>query len=189
MYLKSICSVVLSWSLLSCGTQQNITKSNNDSQPTAHTNLAQGTPYCNTSNGQFNIYKIENIQLDASKLPSIYETYVLDAAQVDAYMKSFTKGQAFTLTLPTENGCTDFKMQDAGTMSPELQAKYPEIISLRGFDKENNSVDVDYDGTNFKAKINTKTGTYLFEPFVSNGQVYHLLFLIKHSGYPKNKFE
>lgn len=122
-------------------------------------------------------------------IPQDYEVYSIDARELQNLIRDIRQQKVKELNLPTPEKCYTFMIRPSGTMSEELQKKYPQLLSLRGTDDEQNFADIDYDGKFLRAKINTRMGVYLFEPYETNEGVYYLLFLLKSSGYPKSNFE
>lgn len=71
-------------------------------------------------------YKLYNLNLDGIK------NALSDAPQ------RFSNNESLILKLPTSNGkMTDYVIQEASVMAPELQAKFPDIRSYVGYQKDN----------------------------------------------------
>lgn len=65
-------------------------------------------------------------------LPDAYTTYTLNTA---VFKKQLFMGE---IELPAFDGSiAAYKVKDSGTMSPELQAKFPNIKSYSGYDVKN----------------------------------------------------
>lgn len=118
------------------------------------------------------------------KLPKQFDVFKVSSNHLNQYLTDLrTKGG--TLELPVPNAsvsggfdCVTFKMENSGTMSPELNAKYPQLVSLKGYALENktNLIRYDYDGTSQKISITWNGINYLYTPYISNNKTYYLLF-------------
>lgn len=123
-------------------------------------------------------------QSGSFKLPEKYKVFIVTSAHLNNRLTELRKNGG-TLELPvpdtTVNGgfnCVTFKMENSGTMSPELNAKYPEIISLKGvaLKNKNNTIRYDYNGTAQNISVMWNGANYLYMPYKSNNKIYYLLF-------------
>ncbi|MEO6689491.1 MAG: reprolysin-like metallopeptidase, partial [Dokdonella sp.] len=100
--------------------------------------------------------------------PSGFRALTLDTAEVAAYLQAaHENGVATTIALPQpDGGFADFMVTDSGTMPIELQAKYPDIISLKGSDALGRAVRVDVSPMGFQAMVFDPSGMWLVRPEV-----------------------
>ncbi|MBL8301101.1 MAG: hypothetical protein JNN30_22415 [Rhodanobacteraceae bacterium] len=97
-------------------------------------------------------------------LPRAYRGLQLDVGQVRrSLLKAVAEGQPFALPRP-DGGFAEFMLEDSGTMSPELAAQYPEILSLRGRDAEGNAVRVDLSELGLQALVFDRHGSWIVQP-------------------------
>lgn len=121
-----------------------------------------------------------------AKLPSVYEVYRVDAASLRAFMKAIgKKDNDIMLPLPErEGGCTRFRTSPSGTMSPGLAARFPDIISLKGYGLADKglSLRLDYDGQALHAEMIRNGVSYIIAPWKKGKRIYYLLYNKEHSG-------
>ncbi|UXI68104.1 reprolysin-like metallopeptidase [Tahibacter amnicola] len=92
-------------------------------------------------------------------------TLQLDVATLRRYVADQVKrGQP--LAIPTPEGqFSEFTLEDAGTMPPELAARFPDIISLMGTDAKGNAVRVNLSPLGFEAMVfDREGGAWVVEP-------------------------
>lgn len=79
-------------------------------------------------------------------------------------------GAAVALSLPhPDGGFYDFLLSDSGVMPAELQAKYPEIVSLSGIDGEGRSARVDISPSGLQAMVFDTDGVWIVRPEMREG--------------------
>jgi len=150
--------------------------------------------YCSEKAGNYAIQwiwidKPQSIKFPAKSgslaLPKQYEVFEVVASNLKSNLTLLRKNGG-TLTLPFVNTvkgirtleCLVFKMENSGTMSKALNDKYPDIVSLKGFDvnNKNNTVRFDYDGTSMNISVMSNGVNYLYAPYKVKNKVYYLLF-------------
>lgn len=72
-------------------------------------------------------------------------------------------GEALSVPRP-DGGYADFVLSDSGTLPPDLAAKYPEIRSYRGSDKNGNRIRLDVSPLGFHAMVFDKAGLWMVRP-------------------------
>ncbi len=103
--------------------------------------------------------------------PDQFRSLSLDSRQMVAYLaQSHARGIATEVSLPLpEGGFSDFNVVDSGTLPPELQAKYPEILSFKGADAEGRRLRLDVSPLGFQAMVFDKDGIWMVRPEVIAG--------------------
>ncbi len=106
-----------------------------------------------------------NLSGDAPQ-PAEYRSLTLDTVGVAAYLKDARqRGIATAISLPEPNGgFTDFMVIDSGTMPPELEAKYPDILSFKGSDAQGRQVRLDVSLMGFQAMVFDRAGIWVVRP-------------------------
>lgn len=126
------------------------------------------------------------------QLPLKYTVYTINNEQMQAFFKSLqTTGQG-SINLPVPgHGCQPFQVENSGTMSAELAAKFPEIISLKGTAQHNKAgyTRIDYDGKKLKVEITWDNEIYYIQPWEEKGQLWYVLSDRRDMGYEKQPFE
>ena len=125
------------------------------------------------------------------KLPEKYTAYTIDDTKLEAFMLQLSKAKQKKIALPTNTGCREYTLIPSETMSPELAAKFPELQSYQGqgiLEKEE-TLRLDYDGTNLRANITNESGIFFLDPFETNEGKIYLLFNKNDSGLPKGRYE
>ena len=87
-----------------------------------------------------------------------------------------------TAFFPVPDGrILEFELEDSGTMSPELAAKYPEMRSWRGVALADRafSIRLDHSQKGFRASIRMHEGTALVEPYCPETKEAYIVFF-KH---------
>ena len=187
--MKKYLLLILPFILLSCFAKKEVKSNSNkpSSSPLAANNDCL-TPY-----GTWKMIEKPTLspKMKDQKLPTIYKTYTINEATLKQYMLQINKSKQKEITLPTHHGCSTFTLSNSGTMSPELAAQFPEILSFQG----NNIADgketirLDYDGSSLRASITNTDGTYILDPFETKEGKYYLLFDKQHSGIPQVPYE
>jgi hypothetical protein len=103
--------------------------------------------------------------------PAHYRALSLETAQIAAYLKqAHAGGVATDVSLPLpEGGFAEFMVVDSGTMPPELQKKYPDILSFKGSDATGRRIRLDVSPLGFQAMVFDKDGSWLVRPEVVAG--------------------
>lgn len=123
-------------------------------------------------------------QSGSMKLPKKYHVFVVATAHLNTRLTELRmKGGTIELPLPDTSvsfgfNCETFKVENSGTMSPALNAKYPQIVSLKGFSlkNKNNTIRYDYNGIAQNISIIWNGINYLYVPYKSNNKTYYLLY-------------
>lgn len=126
------------------------------------------------------------------QLPKKYSVYQVDNNKLNEAFKKIKDGHGGTLNFPIPgNGCQAFTLVESGTLSKELAAKYPEIISLKGQALQNaaNDARVDYNGKQLQVEINWDGEVYYITPWIEKGKLWYLLSSKKDTGYEKVPYE
>jgi hypothetical protein len=146
--------------------------------------------YCSEKSGNYSIRwnwvdKPQMIKFPAKsgnlKLPKKYEVFEVISSNLKNNLTLLRKNGG-TITLPFVDSvnldCLTFKVENSGTLSKELNDKYPEIVSLKGYDVKNkyNTVRFDYDGTSMNISVICNGVNYLYAPYKVKNKVYYLLF-------------
>jgi hypothetical protein len=100
--------------------------------------------------------------------PGAYRALTLDGAAMAAYLgNAHARGIATSVSLPQpEGGLAEFLVTDSGTLPPELQRKYPDIISLKGSDARGRALRLDVSPLGFQAMVFDPAGVWLVRPEV-----------------------
>ncbi len=106
-------------------------------------------------------------------LPHRYRSLALDvAAARTALRDAVAQGTPFLLPRP-DGGFAGFVLEDSGTMAPELAARYPQIVSLRGRDEAGNRVRLDLSDLGLQALVFDHDGSWIVQPNVlGSGSAY-----------------
>jgi len=102
----------------------------------------------------------------AAPQPAHFRALTLDTASMAAYLRQrHSQGVATEVTLPLpEGGFSEFMVVDSGTLPPELQAKYPDILSFRGTDAKGRRLRLDVSPIGFQAMVFDTAGLWLVRP-------------------------
>lgn len=111
---------------------------------------------------------------DAAPRPSASRRLILDRAGLAAYLQAgHVRGGVTRLELPRpEGGFAAFEVMDSGTMSPELAAKHPDILSFKGHDATGNTVRVDVSSAGVSAMVFDASGVWIVAPATRGGALY-----------------
>jgi len=106
-------------------------------------------------------------------LPHHYRSLALDvAAARTALRDAVAHGTPFLLPRP-DGSYAGFVLEDSGTMPPELAARYPQIVSLRGRDEAGNAVRLDLSDLGLQALVFDRDGSWIVQPNVlGSGSAY-----------------
>jgi hypothetical protein len=123
-----------------------------------------------------------------SKLPARYSVYTINDKQLKDFLMAVKKAPDNTieiaLPLSAAEDCKRFALANANTMAPGLAARYPELISLKGFAAEdkNAGLRLDYDGSDLRAEITWGGTIYLLSPWKSGKKKYYLVYKKEDAG-------
>lgn len=100
--------------------------------------------------------------------PSEFRALSLETSGVADYLKdAHQRGIAAAIALPQPNGgFADFMVVDSGTLPPELQQKYPDILSFKGSDAKGRQVRLDVSPMGFQAMVFDPAGIWIVRPEV-----------------------
>lgn len=155
---------------------------------------------CSIKNGSntmqwLQVQNIASLKLPAktgtTKLPLKYSVYTINNALLKQYLVGLkSKPAHVVLPMPSPTGCGEFTVMNSGTMSAELSAKYPEILSMKGSDVTNPStlLRLDYNGTELNAEMNITGVPYIIAPWRKGKITYYLLYKKEDSGVARRPF-
>jgi hypothetical protein len=88
------------------------------------------------------------------------------------------------LPVSADPSCIEAYVSNSGTMSAELAAKFPQLVSLKGngVTDKSSTVRLDYDGAALNAEIISGGVSYIIEPWKKGSAIYYLLFRKEDSG-------
>ncbi|HSX62078.1 MAG TPA: zinc-dependent metalloprotease family protein [Tahibacter sp.] len=96
--------------------------------------------------------------------PHTFRRAALDVAGAHAALRAaVVDGTPFALPHP-DGAFAEFVLEDSQTMSPELAAKFPQILSLRGRDAQGNRVRVDLSDLGLQALVFDRDGSWIVQP-------------------------
>lgn len=128
----------------------------------------------------------------AANVPKKYNAYIVDAAEWKAFaqkVKERGPGEVTGINLPLPTGCTNFSVTVSSTMSPELAAKYPDIISLKGSSEAGADLRLDWNGTAMRGQVILRGDTWLLEPFAAGDKTFYLVYHKADASTTKKPFE
>lgn len=136
-----------------------------------------------------NIQHVKPLKLPAkkgtAKLPLKYTVYTVNSLALKKYMMSL-KVKPGNIVLPVGGDplCIEAHVSNSGTMSAELAAKFPQLVSLKGNGIKDKSATVrlDYDGKELHAEIVSGGVPYIIEPWKKGTAIYYLLYRKEDSG-------
>lgn len=105
------------------------------------------------------------VALDAhGPQPQRYRSLQLDLDTTrDAVREAVATGRPFALPHP-DGGLVEFVLEDSGTLSPGLAARFPQIASLRGRDTAGNDVRLDLSDLGLQAMVFDRDGNWIVQP-------------------------
>ncbi len=108
---------------------------------------------------------------DDSPQPARFRALSLNGEAMARYLaQAHSRGVATDVSLPLpEGGFSDFNVVDSGTLPPELQKKYPEILSFKGRDAQGRRLRLDVSPSGFQAMVFDKDGIWMVRPEVIAG--------------------
>lgn len=96
--------------------------------------------------------------------PAAYRSLSVDFAELRSVLAdAAARGEALSVPRPN-GGFSDFVLSDSGTLPPELAAKYPEIRSYRGSDKDGNRIRLDVSPLGINAMVFSHDGVWMVRP-------------------------
>lgn len=139
--------------------------------------ICAATAWAGPTEGYWHDDASRSLSADAPH-PSEYRALTLDTTMVAEYLKSaHESGIATAIALPEPNGgFSDFLVTDSGTLPPELQAKYPDILSFKGSDAQGRQVRLDVSPMGFQAMVFDPAGVWVVRPEVLGGGDRYLSF-------------
>ncbi|HPI54756.1 MAG TPA: hypothetical protein PLU10_08695 [Chitinophagaceae bacterium] len=130
------------------------------------------------------------------KSPANYRTVSIDNARLNSYLRSIPyKASTLMLTVPLFiNGtlqCKEFTIERVQTMDDVLQAKYPDLMSFRVYEKANqlNAGRIDCDGKTTRFMITYDSEVYFLEPVVFKNNTYYASYSKNDPNFQKQNFE
>jgi len=139
--------------------------------------LFSGTVWAGPTRSYWHEDVARDLSADAPQ-PAAYRALTLDVAQVRHYlMNAHASGIAASIELPQPNGgFADFMVVDSGTIPPELQAKYPDILSFKGSDAQGRPLRLDVSPLGFQAMVFDPAGMWLVRPQTFGADARYLSF-------------
>jgi hypothetical protein len=127
-------------------------------------------------------------------LPAVFETYTTDANQLKNLLMAAPTASPqaiINIPLPAPLFCQSFELKNAGTMSPELAEKYPEIVSLKGSGINNvaAAIRLDFDGQKMRGQITWDEKTFLIYPLQTQEGMRYIIYEQAATGEQKQPFE
>lgn len=128
--------------------------------------------------------------------PSQYKLVVINDMQLADYLKAIPynasdKHITIPLYINQQLQCKEFMIERTVTMDSALQAKYPELMSFKAFEKGNNlneaRIDCDGKGTKFMVKYNGET--YFVNPVQFQGKIFYASYSQSDPNFIKRSFE
>ena len=103
--------------------------------------------------------------------PAAFRSLTLDTSAVAAYLRpAHESGIATEIALPQpDGGFAEFMVVDSGTLPPELQGKYPDILSFKGSDAQGRPLRLDVSPMGFQAMVFDPAGIWVVRPEVPGG--------------------
>lgn len=160
----------------------------------AQTNQQKNTTACKSRIGNVELQwlKIQNVKAlklparkGTAKLPLKYSVYTVNSLTLKKYLMSL-KATPGNIALPVsgDQQCMEAYVSNSGTMSAELAAKFPQLVSLKGngINDKSATVRLDYDGVVLNAEIISGGVSYIIEPWKKRSKIYYLLYRKEDSG-------
>jgi hypothetical protein len=128
--------------------------------------------------------------------PANYRLLSISDKQLDEYLHSIPYDNSDKhITIPLYmNGimeCKDFTITRTETMDSVLQAKYPQLMSFKAFEKGNNlnAARIDCDGFSTKFMVTYNGTTYFVNPVKFKNKIYYASYTKDDPNFVKQKFE
>lgn len=93
------------------------------------------------------------------------------------------------MNVPLPSGCKRFSVTVSQTMSPELAAKYPDIISMKGSADDGSDLRLDWNGKEMRGQVVSGADTWFIEPYSSGTQTCSLIYHKNDASATKRPFE
>lgn len=125
-------------------------------------------------------------------LPVKYRPYRTNADTLRGFFRMAAgSGKRLAIILPVTNGCEAFQMRPSGAMSPELSARYPDMVSLQGNGTANKTADLrlDWDGSVARGQLTYNETIYFLEPVRTKAGILYLMYRKDDAGTAKQPFE
>jgi hypothetical protein len=122
-------------------------------------------------NGLWTFTSNEEVEIN-SQTPKVFMTLILNKEMLQRKLKNSEKP---TLSLPlSDHSLIVVKLEDSGTMSPELAKKFPNIKSYRGYDLADSNIQVRVDCNlgGLYAMIVKGNETYFINPIIKGSPKY-----------------
>ena len=125
---------------------------------------------------------------EKQRLPKAFNSFLVVNA---ALFFERAKGEQQEVLIPLPAGCIPFKATSSGTMSGDLQKKYPQLVSLKGSNGAGDDLRLDWDGTTFTGQVLTAAGgkTYFIKPAPGGAANTYLVYDKADSRDEKQPFE
>lgn len=125
-------------------------------------------------------------------VPNKYSAFSVDAAEWKAFAETLKRrghDEVTGLNIPLPQGCKNFSVTVSSTMSPELAAKYPDLISLKGNSEDGADLRLDWNGAQMRGQVILRGDTWLVEPFAASGKTFYLVYHKADASATKKPFE
>lgn len=159
---------------------------------TCNVHVAAGNPVVDWKKETANVLKDANTTV----FPATYSVYSVDSVSMKAFFTAakLTKEDSkveIVVPLPSPIGCRVFSVFESGTMSDELKKKFPDIVTLKGMDKESPLTDIrlEYNGRMMQGQVIRDGETYFIKPVTSGNKFYYLIYSKSDALQPKQDFE
>jgi len=123
--------------------------------------------------------------------PYKYKIYRINQDTLQAFFREFRLKNDLGMVVPAGKTCEAFTMRRSGAMSPELQQKYPDIISLQGNGINNKAAELrlDWDGTQVKGQLTHNENIYYITPVNSSEGLIYIIYDRKDTAETKEPIE
>lgn len=125
-------------------------------------------------------------------LPQKYVRYKVAEDTLKALFTHLrTTGKKAGIIIPINKRCEPFELMVSGAMSRELQAKYPELVSVQGHGVNNKAADVrlDWNGKQMRGQITYNGEIYLIAGLTDNNVTTYLVYNKSDTREIKQSFE
>ena len=153
--------------------------------------VATGNPVVSWKKENDNVVKETTITL-----PADYKVYSVDSADLKAFFSAAKLSKEnsraeIIIPLPVPLGCRVFTVFESGTMSPELRERFPDIVTLKGADKESPLSDIrlEYNGRMMQGQVTHDGETYYVKPVTVKDRFYYLVYSKSDMTEAKKAFE
>jgi len=130
------------------------------------------------------------------KAPLNYRLVSIQETQLDEYLKTIPYDKSESkIKVPIYRNrtidCVEFTIERVTTMDSALQAKYPQLMSFRVYEKSNllNAGRIDCDGVSTKMMITYNQETYFVTPVQFNKKRYYASYSKNDPNFKKETFE